>query len=164
MKGELKMKLEIEITQKGKRFHDDRIIARICICNGNWKYWDDMMEYGTETSLTINTINNSSYLTLPVKDACGIHDFDLYKETGEIQINQAVIRTYDSLLEFLNCRINNIKEDVKDGSYYRYYHKKGGRTFNAVLFEQERYSSKDICEEITFAEESAIEVKIKVVD
>ena len=157
------MKLNIQITQIGTGLTSDELIADIDVCNGNWKYWDKYMETDEKVSLTLNTIRQSYYIELPIKDAYGFHDFDLYDKTGELKIESAAVRTYNTLLDYLNCRIGNIKEDVKKGHYERYYAEEGGRTFNAVLFKEPR-TSKDVCEAITYNKKAMIEVKIAVVE
>ena len=160
------MKMNIQITQKGdKMFETDRKIVDIDVCNGNWKYNDDMMETDEKIPLTINTINESYYLDLPVKDVYAFHDNELFAETGEIQIKDASVRTYDSLLSFLNHRLNNIKEDYKKGTYKLLdYDKKGGRVFTAVLFEEKRGQDNDVINDIIYVKKGMIEVKIAVIE
>ena len=154
------MKMNIQITKIGKGFLEtDEEIVNIDICNGHWKYWDTYTE--EKVSLTINTIRNAHYINLPVKNAYGFTDVELYNETGEIQTEKAIVRTYNTLLDYLNCRIGNVKEDYKKGHYGRYY--KDGRTFNAVLFKEPRRCN-DICESIPYELDGEIEVKITVVE
>ena len=158
------MKLNIEITKKGTGFFtDDETIVKIDVNNGNWKYWEDSQEGHEKTSLTINNICKSHYIHLPVKDAYGFHDHDLYNETGEIQVKSASVRTYDSLLDYLNYRINNVKEDVKSGTWKLLNYDENGRIFNATLFKEVR-GNNDVCEDITYELDGEIEVLIKVVE
>lgn len=159
------MNFKIEITQIGKGFlSSDRKIVEIDICNGRWKYWDYYIETDEKIALTINTIGEAHYIGLPVKDAYGFHDDDLYNETGEIQIADAIVRTYCTLLDYLNHRLSNVKEDVKSGTWKLLNWDENGRIFNAVLFDEPRRSSDDICEDITYTLEGEIEVKISVVE
>lgn len=129
-------------------------IIDIDICCGNWKYWDDHKETTEKQSLTINTICNSTYLSLPVKDAVGMHDENEWKENRKIIIADAFVRTYDSLIDYLNHRINNAKDScLKE------------HTFHCVLFE-DNCLSKDqtVVNDITYEKESLLEVKIVKVD
>lgn len=160
------MNLNIKITQKGTGFKNDEELVNIDICNGNWKYWDNYFEgYGKE-SLTINTINKAHYIQLPVKDVYSFHDNELYEKTGEIQVKEVSVRTYPTLLEYLNCRIENVKEDYKKGTYKLLnYDEKGGRTFTATIFENnERIDDADTIKDITYNCKGLIEVQIKVVE
>ena len=160
------MKMNITITQKNVGlFETDKEIVNIDVCNGNWKYMDDMMETDEKIPLTINTVNKSYYLDLPVKDVYAFHDEKLYNETGEIQTKDVSVRTYESLLSFLNHRLNNVKEDYKKGTYKLLdYDKKGGRVFTAVLFEQKRGQDSNVINDIIYVKKAMIEVKIAVIE
>lgn len=117
------MKIEIKITKIGTGFLEtDEEIVNICVCNGNWKYWDDYFEGYEKESLTINTINKAHYLSLPVNDAYPIHNREEALQ-GNLIIEQAIVRPYNNLLEYLNCRIENTKEEYcKHGWTERTYH------------------------------------------
>lgn len=115
-------------------------IVEIEICRGNWKYWDDFMDAlpSEKESLTLNTINKAHYLHFPVKDEIQHYDYDLYEETGELKETHKSFRTYDSLLSFLNYRINNVKEEPR-----RWREKIN--TFRCAIFDDiTRYSDKTI--------------------
>lgn len=161
------MKLEIKITKIETGFlRTNKEIATIDICNGHWKYNDNMMETDEKISLTLNTIGKAYYLSKPVKDAYPYYDHKLYKETGEIKVKEASVRLYDNLLDFLNCRINNVKDDYKKGTYKLLdYDKKGGMTFNCVLFEDDiMLSESTVVNDITFKKDGLLEINIKVVE
>ena len=160
------MKMNIQITQKDtEERRNGKELVNIDVCNGNWKYIDDVMETYEKIPLTINTVNKSYYLDAPVKDAFGFHDDKIYNETGEIQIKEASVRTYDSLLSFLNYRLNNVKEEYKKGTYKLLgYHENGGHVFNAVLFEKPCREDNDVISDIKYVKESLIEVKIAVIE
>ena len=161
------MKINVKITKKGLGFFEsDKEIVDIDICNGAWKYWDCYMETNEKVPITINTITKAHFLHYPVKDAFPHHDMDLYKETGEIKVVDASIRVYENLLSFLNCRIDNVKQDYKKGTYKLLdYDKKGGVTFYATLFDYDiRRSEETVINDIIFENEGLIEVKIKVIE
>lgn len=132
------MKIEITITNEAR----NEEIVEIEISNGNWKYWDDYMDGFEKESLTINTINKAHYLHFPVKDEIQHYDYDLYRETGELVETDKSFRVYDSLVEYLNCRINNAKE-------YKYDNK---HTFRCAIFDDiTKYSDKTIESEVSYS-------------
>ena len=136
------MKMNITITNEMR----NEEIVEICICNGNWKYWDDYMEAlpSEKQSLTINTINEAHYLHFPVKDEIQHYDHDLYKKTGELKKTNKSFRVYESLLSFLNYRIDNVKED-----YCKWNDKE--HTFRCAIFDDvTTYSEKTIESEISY--------------
>ena len=149
--------------EKANKYNEFETIVEIDINNGNWKYWDTYMETDEKMSLTINNIGEAYYLTQPVKDAGNFHDHELYEKTGEFKVVGANVNTFNTLTEFINCRLNNVKEDVKSNIYNIVYAKKGGRTFNAVLFNEQR-RSKDIVEDITYSDATQIRMTIKLVE
>ena len=152
------MKMNIKITKLETGFlRTPREIVDIDICNGNWKYNDDLMETEEKTSLTLNTICKSHYLSQPVKDAYPIYDHDLFKATGEIQVAEAMVRTYDSLLDYLNHRINNVKDDYKKHGWTE-------REFTIVLYDLTTKLQKDIVKDIVYENNGLCEVKITVVE
>ena len=137
------MKIEITITNEAR----NEEIVEIEICNGNWKYWDDYMEQlpSQKESLTINTINKSYYLHYPVKDEIQHYDYELYKQTGELKKTYKSFRVYDSLLQYLNCRIENVKEDC--GKFSDNKH-----TFRCAIFDDvTKYSDKTIESEVGYS-------------
>lgn len=157
------MKLNVTIENQMR----NEEIVEIEICNGNWKYWDKYMESTEKESLTINTFNKAHYLGFPVKDELHF-DFDeeTYEETGEIIYRQKSVRTYTTLLEYLNCRINNVKEDA---------HIFKEQTFECVLFDDytDRFSEMELESEITLKSEESycfnkgakkLTVKIEVIE
>ena len=150
--------MNIQITKIGTKFLEtDSQIIDIDICNGNWKYNDDRMESTEKESLTINTICKSSYLSLPVKDAYPVYDHDLFKATGEIQVAEALVRTYDSLIDYLNHRVNNVKDDYKKHGWTE-------REFTIVLYDLSTRLQKDIVKDLVYEKEALLEVKIKVIE
>ena len=159
------MKLNVKITQIGVGFLEtDKEIVNIDVCNGNWKYNDDMMESDEKIALTINTVNKAHYLHMPVKDAYPLHNHKAFDETREIKVIDALVRPYDNLLTFLNCRLNNVKEDYRKGTYDLLdYADKGGETFMCVLFDDEN-SRDDVVGDIVYKKDALIEVKIAVIE
>ena len=159
------MKMNITITNEMR----NEEIVEICICNGNWKYWDDYMEAlpSEKQSLTINTINKAYYLHYPVKDEIQHYDYDLYKKTGELKETDKSFRAYESLLSFLNYRIDNVKED-----YCKWNDKE--HTFRCAIFDDiTRYAEKTIESEISYKSYESycfnkglkwLTVKIEVID
>lgn len=134
------MKMNITITNEMR----NEEIVEIEICNGNWKYWDDFMDGIEKQSLTINTINKAYYIHFPVKDEIQHYDYDLYKETGELKKTHKTFRTYESLLSFLNYRIDNFKEE-----YCKWNTKE--HTFRCVIFDDiTRYSDKTLESEMSY--------------
>ena len=151
------MKMNIEITKIGTKFLEtDKTIADIDICNGNWKINEDWMETYDKIPLTINTIGKSRYLTLPVKDAYPFYNKEALIERNECIVEDAMVRPYDSLLEFLNCRINNAKEDFKKFKWWN------ERTFTCVLFDSKIRPSRDedITGEFVYENKALLEIKI----
>lgn len=160
------MKMNVKITQKGVGFlESDKEIVNIDVCNGNWKYWDYLMENDEKVALTINTVNKAHYLHLPVKDVIPSHDHKAFEETREIVVKSASVRTYDNLLTYINCRLGNVKDDYKRGAYELFnYDEKGGETFHCVIFENNEHLSGDVVKDIVFEKEALLEVKIAVVE
>lgn len=143
------MKMNIQIRNKAK----DVELVNIDIKNGNWKYWDDYMDNNEKETITINNTHDFHYINLPVKDAIPYYDPEAL-ENNELKITKAFIRPYDSLLGYLNCRIQNIKET------------KGKKelTANIIIFDEDFDNDKDVCEDIIYHKDQMVEVKIKVVD
>ena len=92
-----------------------------------------------------------------MKDAYPVYDHDLFKATGEIQVAEALVRTYDSLIDYLNHRVNNVKDD---------YNKHGWteREFTIVLYDLSTRLQKDIVKDLVYEKEALLEVKIKVIE
>lgn len=157
------MKLDITIENKMRSEN----IVEIEICKGNWQYWDDFMETNEKESLTINTFNKAHYLAFPVKDEIKFDlDQEAYENDGEIIYRQKSVRIYDSLLQFLNCRINNVKEDA---------HIFKEQTFECVLFDEytDKFSEMELESEVTLKSEEnrlgnkgakKLTVKIEVIE
>ena len=153
------MKFNIEVKL------DSEKIVDIDISNGSWKYWDSYMEDDEKVALTINTINETHYLQMPVKDAYAFHDMKIYKDKGEVKVESACIRYYDSFLSYLNFRLDNVKEDVKSGFYQRYYKEKDGRDFTATIFEGKCEDNEtSVIDDISYKCKGMIEVRIKMID
>ena len=155
------MKMKIEITKMATGFlRTDKKLAEIEINNGHWRFWENHMEC-EETEkipLTINNIHDAFVLNQPVKDAYGLYNSELWKEERKLVVDSAMVRRYENLLGFLNCRINNAKEDYK----------KWGDTekcYTAVLFEEEYYrcSEDTVVSDIRYEKEALIEVKIEII-
>jgi len=153
------MKMNITITKIGtKIFETDSKIADIDICNGNWRYIDDHMDTDEKVPLTINTIRKSHYLSQPVKDAYPFYDHEALQENDEIKVIDAMVRIYDSFLEYLNCRIDNTKEE-----YLKYGWTE--RTYNIVLFDlASKKFRTGVTEDIAYEKEALLEVKFTVVE
>lgn len=136
----------------------DEKLAEITVNNGNWKYWERQMETTEKQTLTINNIHDAVILNRPVKDAIGIYDQEAWENDCEIIVADAMVRTYDNLLSYLNCRINNTKEDYKKHGWTE-------RTFTAVLFEPVFKLSKDdtVIANIEHEVETLIEIEIRVI-
>lgn len=151
------MKMNIQITKIGTKFFEtDRQIANIDVCNGNWKYNDNLMETEDKVPLTINTIRQAHYLAFPVSDAYPIHNKEEALK-GNLVVEEALVRPYDSLLEYLNCRIANQKEDYKKWGWTE-------RTYNIVMFSESKSSRKDIVADRVFDKKTLLEVKIEVIE
>lgn len=152
------MKLNIQITQHKKGiFATEEKIVDIDINNGNWKYWDCLCEGTEKTSLTINNINDANYLHLPVKDAYGYFNHKLWKEERKLELEGASVRTYDTLLSYLNYRINNAKEDYKKWG-------DAEKSYTAVLFEErfKKTAEDTVVEDIVYEEQGMITVKVTI--
>ena len=153
------MKMNITITKIGTGiFETDSKIADIDICNGNWKYNDDHMETDEKIPLTINTIRKSRYLSQPVKDAYPFYNHDAVKENNELIVTDAMVRIYESFLEYLNCRIENTKEEYCKFGWTE-------RTYNIVLFDLASNKFRDdVTGDIVYEKEALLEVKFTVVE
>ena len=154
------MKMNIQITKIGTGFlESDKVIADIDICNGNWKYTDNLMESEDKIPLTLNTIRKSHYLDKPVKDAYPFYDHDKLVNDDEIVVTGAMVRTYDNLLDFINCRIKNTKEDHKRHGWTE-------RTFEAILFEKVyvRATEDDVVANISYESKGLIEVRMEIIE
>lgn len=154
------MKISIQMTLKhGKRFLEPQKIAKIDVHNGHWKYWDNMMETDKKESLTLNNISKATYLHQPVKDAISHHDYKNYKENGELVVNDASIRTYNTLLDYIVCRINNTKE-----AYHDYGWKK--EKFNCILFEDVYVKSDEntVVKNIEYRKMGLLTVEMEVIE
>ena len=150
-------KINIQITKETGFMKTHEEIVNIDICNGNWKYNDNLMETTEKISLTINNICKTNYLSQPVKDAYPIYDHDLFKATGEIQVSEAMVRTYDSLIDYLNHRVNNVKDDYKKHGWTE-------RTFTIVLYDLTTKLQKDMVKDLVYENDGLCEVKITVVE
>ena len=153
------MKLEIQITQKtGTLRNDDEKIVEITVNNGNWKYWDKYTEGTEKQTLTINNIHDAHILNQPVKDAIAYHDQEAWKNNREIIVAGASVRTYDNLLSYLNCRINNVKDRYKRHGWTKAH-------YTAVLFDEVFKLTKDdtVTANIEFETEGLIEIDIRVI-
>ena len=149
--------MEIKVTISNQ----EEKIASAIIKNGRWTYSEKYLE--EPIKLTINNVFQTDLLQMPVRDAYGYIDNTLYKKTGKIQIKKADVRKYHTLLDFLNYRINNVKEEYKSKTYDLLF-KDTGHTFNAVLFEDEYDKSNDITKEIVNNKIMAIEVNIAIIE
>ena len=157
------MKLNVTIENQMR----NEEIVEIEICNGNWKYWDDYMDSTEKESLTINTFNKAHYLAFPVNDEIKFDiDQEAYENDGEIIYRQKSVRTYDSLLNYLNCRIQNVKEDA---------HIFKEQTFECVLFDdiEGMTSERTLTENLVYKSEESrlgnkgakiLTVKIEVIE
>lgn len=152
------MKLEIKITKKETGIRNDETLAEITVNNGNWKYWENHMETTEKQTLTINNIHDARILNQPVKDAIGIHDQEAWKNDREIKVIDAGVRTYDNLLSYLNCRINNVKDCYKRHGWTEAH-------YTAVLFDEVFKLTKDdtVTANIEFETEGLIEIDIRVI-
>ena len=153
------MKMNIKLTKIGTGFlENDREIVNIDITNGHWKYWDYHMETDAKEPLTINSINKAHYLHFPVKDAFPYCDTKLAREKHEYKVIDAMVRTYDTLLSYLNCRIENTKED-----YWKFGWAED--KFTIVLFDlaSEKFR-EDVTKDVVYEKEALCEVKITVVE
>lgn len=151
-------KFNINIKQENI-YGELETIVDIDINRGNWKYWDRYFQNREKIKLTINNIHDVTIVNMPVKDAVPIWDMDIWENERELIVKDACIRTYDNLLSYLNCRIDNMKE----------LNKKYGRmheNWTAVLFEREIVRNKDnaVVRDIKYEQEDLIEICIKVVE
>ena len=153
------MKMNIKITKLETGFlRTPTEIIDIDICNGNWKYNDDHMETEEKISLTINNICKSVYLSAPVKDAYPFHDHEKIIEDNELIVTDSMVRIYDSLIDYLNHRINNVKDDYKKHGWTE-------RDFTIVLFDLSIAKFReDAVTDIVYEKECLCEVKITVVE
>lgn len=151
------MKLRIEI-----RNQKEEKIVEIDVNNGRWKYWDDYFDNDEKIPLTINTVYESKYLHLPVKIGNAIYDTEVYKEEGKLVMKDAYTICYDSLLSFLNYRIDSIKKDIKSGFYKSFYEEKGGKKIFATLFDDYHYENeKTVISDVKYECVGMIKVNIK---
>lgn len=153
------MKMNIQITKIEKGFlSNENEIVNIDICNGHWKYEENNWEDG-KISLTLNNICKAHYLHQPVKDAYPFYDFEEVKENNNLIVTDAMVRTYDSLIDYLTHRINNTKEDYKKHGWTE-------RTFTIVLFDLSTKKFRDdVTTDIVYEQEGLYcEVKITVVE
>ena len=155
------MKLNIEITNQ-----ENEKIIEIDVNCGNWKYWDNLMENNEKISLTMNNIFESNYLGLPVKDAYGVHDKELWENERKIQLAEAYVRPYETLHKYLCHRINNAKEDFKSEVCDIMEYKERGREYTATLFEEVYVNNdeEDIVKPTKYELETMITVKINWVE
>ena len=151
------MKLNIQITKIQKGFlSNENEIVNIDINNGNWKYEENNWEKG-KISLTINNICKAHYLHQPVKDAYPFYDKEEAKNYNLV-VEDAMVREYDSLIDYLTHRINNVKENYKKYGWTE-------QTFNIILFDLNTKKFRDdIVADIVFEKEALCEVKISVVE
>lgn len=151
-------KINIKITKKETGFRNDKKIIDADICNGNWKYWDNHYEFEEKETLTINNICKSIYLSAPVKDAYPFYDHEAVKERHELIVTDAMVRTYDSLIDYLNHRVNNCKEDYKKHGWTE-------RTFTIVLFDLSTSKFRDdAVADVVYEKECLCEVKITIME
>ena len=155
------MKLNIQITNQT----NEKIIDLDVNC-GNWKYNDDYMETDEKISLTMNNIFEAHYLGLPVKDAYGIHDRELWENERKIQVEKAYVRPYETLHKYLCHRINNAKEEFKSPVCDIMEYKEKGITYTAVLFDEiyVKNDDEDIVKPTEYELETMITVKINWVE
>ena len=153
------MKMNITITQKTGRLtiYENKKIAEITICNGNWKYWETYMETTEKQTLTMNNIGEAILLAQPVKDAYPIHDHKAFEEERKIIVKEAHVRTYNTLHYYLTCRIANLKEDYKKYGWT-------DLTANVVLFEDKYIRNDKVTDEINYELCGLIEIKLEVVE
>lgn len=152
------VKLNVQIEKK-TGIYENKLIADIDINNGNWKYWEIYTDGAEKQTLTINNVHDSVILNAVVKDAIGIHDTELWKNETELKVKDAMVRRYDNLLSYLNCRVNNVKDDFKKHGWTE-------RTFTAVMFEEVYVKSADesVVRDIVYEADGLIEIKIKVIE
>lgn len=155
------MKMNIQITQKTSKYvtWNNEKVVEIDIKNGNWKYWDYHQDTNEKTSLTINNIADAFYLHQPVKDTYTFYNHEAIKNEHKLIIEGVDVRMYETLIEYLNRRINNAKED------YKAYGDKE-KVYKCVLFEQEFENSRtnDATGNIIYEVEGLLEVKITMVE
>ena len=157
----MKLKVEIRIEERNKIGNKKRLIADIDIVNGRWKYWEDYFDDNEKIPLTINSINRSIYLSLPVKVAFPIYDMDLYHKERTLKVEDSAIICYESLVSYLNYQIEHFKEDIKSGFYDSYYKKKGGKELTATLFNDLHYNNEtSVVSDIGYDCEGVLFIKI----
>lgn len=159
------MKMNVQVIAKRTGYTDENTkIVDIDISNGHWKYWDDYMdcEDTEKVSLTINTIGKAYYLNMPVKDIINMHDLKHYEKTGELKVTGTSVRIYDSLLQFLNCRIDNVKEKSKT-AYWKICDI-NCQEFECFLFSETYNSFDDLNEDIVYEKDEEIVIKITVIE
>ena len=151
--------LNIQLTeQETGIFGHDRKIVEIDIKNGAWKYWDYHKEDDEKTSLTINNVSKAHYLHYPVKDAYPFYDNDELRNNNKIVVTDAMVRTYDTLLSYLNCRINNMKEENKKYGWTE-------MTKYITLFDDSIVrNSDDVTADVIYEKSCLVKVEIKVVE
>lgn len=154
------MKMNIQITKIETgflKFNEE--IVNIDINNGNWKYWDRFSETEEKTPLTMNNFHDATILGQPVKDALPHYDEEKWENEDELVQDDAYVRTYDTLMGYLNCRIGNLKDSYK----------RRGKTeliTNIVLFNKKyvRSNEDDIVGNAVYEAEDLLEVKITIVE
>ena len=153
------MKMNIQITKiKNGFLRNNEEIANIDINCGNWKYWEHTMKTDEKISLTLNNICKTHLLHQPVKDAYPFYDHEKAKENYELIVTDAMVRTYDSLIDYLTHRINNCKDDYKKYSWTE-------SDFTIVLFDLSTKKFRDdIVTDIVYEKEALCEVKITIVE
>lgn len=159
------MRLEVEITEKKRgNYSPDRTIVKMTCNHGHWKHWDNMMEIeDTElVSLTINTLYDSYYLNKPVKDVITHYDHEIWKEKRELVATGKSARFYNTLMDYIHCRVKNFKENK---SMWKYSDDWKTETYTCFLFEDNViYSDMKLEDDLIFKYECELEVKISVVD
>lgn len=156
-------KFNIQIIAKRNGYTDENTkIAEIDICNGHWKYWGEELENnGEKIGLTLNNISKAYNLFRPVKDEIPRYDFKHYEKTGEIIEIGKITRDYDNLLEFINCRIDNLKEDMKKKSWEIIG--ENSKEYPCFVF-FDRSSNDSIRENIVYGYDEELLVKIIVIE
>lgn len=149
------MKLNIQITKETGDIYEGEKIIDIDINNGHWKYWDIYSQTTEKTTLTLNNFYEATFLTQPVKDAITHFDENEWEKNKKLIIDDAYVRTYDTLMDYLNCRICNIKEMNKKEM-----------TLFITLFKQEYVKSNEcsVIEDITYKQYGLLKVEIKKVE
>ena len=148
-------KYNIKITKETGAVYEKEKIVEIDINNGHWKYWDNFAETEEKTSLTMNNFYDATYLKYPVKDAVIHYNQKELEENRKLVQDDAYVRTYDTLMGYLNCRIHNFK-DMRSKEM----------TLYIVLFEQKfvRSNEDDITGNIVYEQEGLLKVEFKKVE